>query len=136
MTGLLLKDGTITMTSQGGEDGTLGPAVGSAVTLCINSMRIVQTREVVDASCGQDSVPINRVSKLNWEVTIEMPLELGGTFAASLQTNSLVSFTATFPGYVVEGAGIITSITASINNPSTLELTIVPYGSVLTVTAS
>jgi hypothetical protein len=136
MTGLLLKDAVMTILSQGTEDGTIGGPVGTAVTVCVDRIRIMQSREVVDASCQQDDFPVNRVTKLGWEMTVEMKLEKGGTFAASLQTNSLVSFEITASGYNVEGAGIVTQIEATFDNPSTLSITIAPYGSGLTVTAS
>jgi hypothetical protein len=138
MQALILTDAVVTLTAMGSDDGTSGPSVGNAISLCVDRVRVQQTRDLVDASCEQDAFPAMRIRKLGWEVQIETKLEKGGTFLTALQnsTTVVVEVDITASGASVNGVGIISNVEWEYGNPSTLSLTIQPYGAGLTVTAS
>lgn len=136
MSAIILKDAYVTLKAMGGDDGTSGPAVGNAASICVNKVEVSQTRDLVDASCEQSDYRSMRIRKLDWEIKIETILEKGGTFLESLQSGNsvLVEVVITADGATVSGTGIISEISWSYDNPSTLSLTIQPYGTGLTVT--
>jgi hypothetical protein len=133
----MLSDAQVTITKMGPDDGAAGTSVGSATTLCIDSVEVSQTREIVDAGCMQDAVATNRVARLNWEIKIDTKFLIDPTFFIDLQSSNavLVTVAITTADLSITGTGIISAINVKVGNPSTLALTIVPYGSVLTIVA-
>ena len=133
----MLEDATVTVLKMGTDDGTAGSSVGSASTLCVDSVSITQSREIVDAGCLQDPVATNRVARLGWEIKIDTKFFGDPAFYLDMQASTavLVTVTITAPGLSIVGTGIISAIEVKLGNPSTLALTVMPYGSNLTITA-
>lgn len=137
MKGLTLHDAVATILAMGPDDGTAGSAVGTAVTVCFDKVSVSQSRETVDVSCGQDYIKHNRISKLDWKIDVETKLELGGTLLSTLQTDNAVvcTFAIVASGANVSGTGLVTDVSWSYDDPSTLSFSLIPYGTALTVTS-
>ena len=133
----MLQDATVTILKMGADDGTAGTSVGSATTLCIDSVEVSQTRELVDAGCLQDGVATNRVARLNWEIKLDTKFLIDPAFFIDLQSASavLVTVAITTADLSITGTGIISAINVKVGNPSTLALTVIPYGAALTIVA-
>lgn len=131
----MLEDATVTIQKMGPDDGTAGSSVGSATTLCVDSVEVTQSREIVDAGCLQDPYATNRVARLGWEIKIDTKFFQDPAFFLDLQSANavLVTVVITGNGLSITATGIISSINVKIGNPSTLGLTIMPYGSAMTI---
>lgn len=129
----------------GGDDGAaLRTLSGTAVTFKVDRCRVRYNRQTSDHSTGQDAIPLNRTTKIDWQIDVETKLDRPvGSGAKSQPLNTIVGttgvivkFVATTPAGGVEGFGLVQTVEWTHDSPGTLSFTLVPYGSDLTVTTT
>jgi hypothetical protein len=133
----VLRDAVFTVIPGGADDGTWTGT--TAVTVLVDTVTVSQNSTLEDHSTAQNATPLNRITKIDWEVTIETKMSRTGSTGLEnvLQANELVGFTAIQAGTTVLDVsapkGIVSNVELNYAGPNTIRCTIKPYGDPLTL---
>ena len=131
----LLEDTIVNLylpTANGGDSGVRA-TWGSAVLYGVDKINQKGSLTTADHSAGQNPQPINRGTKFDGEVTIEMKAFVDatqGNMGMFVGEQIKVVGVATLATHTMTSTiiGIITDIEIEISGPSTYKVTIKPYG--------
>ena len=133
----VLRDCIFSVIPGGSDGGTFTAA--SPVTILVDTVSISQHNQLEDHSTAQQATPVMRITKVDWEVTVETKLSRTGASGLEnvLRLNELVGFTAVQTGTqaldVQCPQGIVSSIELNYAGPNTIRFTIKPYGQPLSL---
>lgn len=128
----VLRDCVFSVIPGGADTGEF--TTGSALTFLVDTVSITQTNTIEDHSTAQNATPLNRITKLDWEISVETKMSRTGAVGLEsvLVVNELVGFTAIQSGSqtidVQAAKGIVSSVELHYAGPNTLRFTIKPYG--------
>ena len=133
----VLRDCVFSIIPGGADDGQFNSQ--SAVTFLVDTVTISQTNTLEDHSTAQHATPLNRVTKIDWEITVETKFSRTGSVGLEnvLAQNELIGFTAIQSGSqtidVQAPSGIVSNIELNYAGPNTIRFTIKPYGDPLSL---
>jgi hypothetical protein len=128
----VLRDCIFSVIPGGADDGVFNAA--SPVVVLVDTVSISVTNQLEDHSTAQQGTPLMRLTKQNWEVTIETKMQRDGstTLENVLRLNELVGFSAIQSANTALDAvcpkGIVSSVELNYAGPNTIRATIQPYG--------
>jgi hypothetical protein len=128
----VLRDCIFSVIPGGADDGVFNAA--SPVVFLVDTVSISVTNQLEDHSTAQQGTPLMRLTKQNWEVTIETKMQRDGstTLENVLRLNELIGFSAiqsaTTALDAVCSQGIVSSVELNYAGPNTIRVTIQPYG--------
>ena len=128
----VLRDCIVSVIPCGADTGTY--TSGSPVTVAVDTVSVSQTNNLEDHSTAQNATPLMRVTKQDWEVTIETKQNRFGSTGLEnvLRLNELVGFsvvqTSSTSLDVYCPVGIVSSVELNYAGPNTIKVTIKPYG--------
>lgn len=134
----LLQDTVVSLCIPGDGDTGLKPSAwGTPVTVLVDKVSVKDSIVTADHSAGQSGTPINRANKFDFEVTIDFKLfgkpasgnGITYTCRSGKQIRILINATQAATAILGEAVeGIITEAGREYAGPSTLRVTIKPYG--------
>jgi hypothetical protein len=133
----VLRDCVFSIIPGGADDGQFDTQ--SAVTILVDTVSVSQTNTLEDHSTAQSATPLNRITKIDWEVTVETKLSRTGSTGLEnvLRLNELVGFTAIQTSSTAIDvqcpAGIVGNIELNYAGPNTIRFTLKPYGQPLSL---
>lgn len=128
----VLRDCIFAVIPGGADDGVFNPQ--PPVVIEVDTVSVSQTNVLEDHSTAQHGTPMNRITKFDWEVTVETKMQRTGSTGLEnvLRLNELVGFsaiqTASTAIDVQCPAGIVGSVELAYAGPNTIRFTLKPYG--------
>jgi hypothetical protein len=133
----VLRDAVFSVIPGGADDGTF---TGSTpLVIKVDTVTISQNSTLEDHSTAQDATPLNRITKIDWEVTVETKMSRAGATGVenTIAVNELIGFEAIQAGSTTLDLecpkGIVSSVEFAYAGPNTLRFTLKPYGDPLTI---